>query len=158
MFISFPDRELCPISIKTTCISDFRNAVTQSSLGVSMTDVNMRFVISLSYNHWHVRWMYTVDSIKQLHVLPRHQSSILGIICSCLSQPVLATSQITAWRHLIQLYKLLKYCTISITSSRGRTRDKLDEGKLPSISDGTRDICPNPAIVKAGQFQVDHQP
>ena len=38
-------------------------------------------------------------------MLPRHQSPILGTICSCLSQPDLATSQITAWRHLIQLYR-----------------------------------------------------
>ena len=38
-------------------------------------------------------------------MLPRQQSSISGIICSCLSQPDLATSHITAWRHLIQLYK-----------------------------------------------------
>ena len=40
------------------------------------------------------------------------------------------------------------YCTILINSSG----DKLDERKIPSISDGTRDICPNPAIVIASMW------
>src|ERR1700679_3785584 len=43
------------------------------------------------------------------------------------------------------LLSIFYYCTILIRSSRGGTRDKLDEGKLPSVSDGTGDFCPKPA-------------